>query len=598
MKFIKKIAGIYRPFLWNMVGTFAFIAISQALGLIPPYIQGKAVDWLATGKPLSWLNWLVVVTAVVSLLKYGGINFFRERHELTKIDYVVSEYINRITLERIFQFSISQHVNENSGIKRSIITRGQHSLSTLVYSTLYQIVPIMMEVSMLIGLLFYHSWILGMIVFSTVTSFATIAILSNSKFGKDFRKMNRLQRKNDKFQGENLELAAFVLTNAQEAKAVRECNDDLQKLQAFALGICLRFNVHAILRNVVLAIGSATFFLATVTLVRNKHFTIGQMLMFLSWSATALNQASNVGWMHRNLAQLYVSVRKYFEMLEIEPDVKVVENPVSPDKFKGRIEFRNVSLWYKSRDVKDEEDDEEQNQVKTFQEPQLALKDVSFTIEAGQRVALVGESGAGKSTIVYALLRAQDVNKGQVLIDGHDLRILDLKHYRESIGVVEQFVPLFDDSIRYNITYGLNGRAKDVTEEDLHHIAEMSAIDKFYPKLENGFDTLIGERGIKLSGGERQRVGIARALIKEPDILVFDEATSSLDAENESIIRESIHRASEGRTTIIIAHRFCTIKDVDKILVFDKGELIGQGTHVELYESCETYRRLVQRQVF
>jgi len=213
-------------------------------------------------------------------------------------------------------------------------------------------------------------------------------------------------------------------------------------------------------------------------------------------------------------------------------------------------------------------------------------------------VAFVGESGAGKTTVVHALLRAQDPEEGQIVVDGNDLRVLDLKHFRESIGIVDQEVSLFDHTLRYNITYGLNGRSGSITDADLDRIAEMSCINRFFPRLEKGYDTIIGERGIKLSGGEKQRVGIARALIKEPDILIFDEATSNLDSENEALIRESIEKAAQGRTTIIIAHRFSTIRKVDKVIVFDKGQVVGQGTHKELALSCEPYRRLIHRQIF
>jgi ATP-binding cassette subfamily B protein len=284
-------------------------------------------------------------------------------------------------------------------------------------------------------------------------------------------------------------------------------------------------------------------------------------------------------------------------MLSIEPDVKVIDNPVRPEKYFGRIEFKKVTFKYRGRDVKKSEDDEEDEEKKNLPpvlEP--ALSEVSFVIEAGQTVAFVGESGAGKSTLINALIRAQDPESGQITVDGNDLRVLDLKHFRESIGLVNQDVALFDQTLVYNITYGLNGRSSQVTYLELREVAEASRIDRFYDRLEKGFDTIIGERGVKLSGGERQRVGIARALIKKPDILIFDEATSNLDADNEAMIRESIEGASRGRTTIIIAHRFSTIRNVDKVFVFDKGRLVGQGSHDELNATCEQYQRLVRNQ--
>lgn len=281
----------------------------------------------------------------------------------------------------------------------------------------------------------------------------------------------------------------------------------------------------------------------------------------------------------------------------MESDVKVVPNPVILDPVQGRIEARNLSFTYDSRMAiqRDEEDEEQPQEVEKSKRP--ALQDVSFVIEPGETVAIVGESGSGKTTLANILVRSSDPTAGQILIDGQDLRVLDLHGFRSRVGVVEQHVPLFDQSIRYNILYGLNGKARDVTEEELERIAKISQISRFSHKLEKGFDTLIGERGIKLSSGERQRVGIARALVKDPAIIIFDEATSSLDAAVEAEIRDAINEASQGRTTIIIAHRFSTIRYANRIIVMEEGRIAGEGKHRDLYQSCPPYRRLVDHQL-
>lgn len=195
--------------------------------------------------------------------------------------------------------------------------------------------------------------------------------------------------------------------------------------------------------------------------------------------------------------------------------------------------------------------------------------------------------------MIQLLIRAYDPEKGKIMIDGHDLKDLSLNEYRQKLGIVPQDVALFDNTLRYNILFGAN---KEVSNKELKKAVEMARVDEFLGGMENGLDTVIGERGIKLSGGERQRVGIARALVKNPSILIFDEATSSLDVENEAIIRESIEKASKGRTTIIIAHRLSTIKDADKIIVMEKGRIVGQGTHEELLKSNETYRNMIKIQ--
>ncbi|PIR41453.1 MAG: hypothetical protein COV31_01095 [Candidatus Yanofskybacteria bacterium CG10_big_fil_rev_8_21_14_0_10_46_23] len=306
--------------------------------------------------------------------------------------------------------------------------------------------------------------------------------------------------------------------------------------------------------------------------------------MLLSWAGQISTRISGVGSIHRQMVEMMASVRKYFQMLAIEPEVREPQNPIRPLRFRGNIEFRNIHFSYRNRSGGDR-----------VELSNLALQDVSFSIKSGERVAFVGESGAGKSTIVLALLRGQDPDQGRILIDNNDLRSLDLKRFRGAIGLVEQSVFLFDNTLRYNLTFGLDGRS--VQDEELDRVAKMACIDRFFPKLERGYDTLIGERGIRLSGGERQRVGIARALMKNPDFLIFDEATSNLDPVNEGLIREAIQTASQGRTTIIIAHRFSTIRGVDRVIVFDQGQVAGQGTHEELVQSCEPYQRLVESQL-
>jgi ABC-type multidrug transport system fused ATPase/permease subunit len=272
------------------------------------------------------------------------------------------------------------------------------------------------------------------------------------------------------------------------------------------------------------------------------------------------------------------------------------EHPIPIDHLRGRIEFRDVSFSYVGRTGKDELNDEEDDGGADKSDTP-ALTDISFVLEEGKRYAFVGRSGAGKSTLVGLILRAFDPQKGGIFVDGINVRDVDFRKLRQNIGLVPQDVALFDGTLRYNVTFGMNGSAETVTDEELDRVAKLSRISEFFGKLEDGWETMIGERGITLSGGQRQRVGIARALIKNPHVLIFDEATSSLDTVNEEEIRRSIRDASEGKTTIIIAHRLATVKDADEILVFDGGRLVGQGSHDELLRTSGYYRNLVSSQV-
>jgi ABC-type multidrug transport system fused ATPase/permease subunit len=209
-------------------------------------------------------------------------------------------------------------------------------------------------------------------------------------------------------------------------------------------------------------------------------------------------------------------------------------------------------------------------------------------------VAFVGESGSGKSTIANLIRRAFDPQSGEIIINGEDLKSLDINSYLKSIGSVDQEVVLFDRTVRENISIGSN---RLLSDDELNSIAKLSGIDKFHHKLEHGWDTIIGERGCKISGGERQRIGIARALSKNPDILIFDESTSALDSVSESIVQKSIDISCQGKTSIIIAHRLSTVKNCDRIFVMKDGQIICSGKHRQLMKSCEYYNDLIQHQL-
>jgi ABC-type multidrug transport system fused ATPase/permease subunit len=278
----------------------------------------------------------------------------------------------------------------------------------------------------------------------------------------------------------------------------------------------------------------------------------------------------------RKLPTLFVDLNNYFNAVDREP---VFSEQGNKKVIEGDIVFSNVSFMYPKGDVP-------------------IYDNLSFTIPHGKKTAFVGSSGSGKSTIVKLLLRAYDYTGGSIRIGSEELRTLDAYTLRHAIGYVEQHVDLLDETIKENILFGVEIKDKKEAESRLEDVAQHARITEFYHRLgEKKFDTLVGERGIKLSGGERQRVGIARAIIKNPEILIFDEATSALDTENEAKVMEAINDVSKGKTTIIIAHRLSTVRDADKIIVMDKGRVVGDGTHDELMISNEVYQNLVAHQM-
>lgn len=591
--FVLKILEIYRPFRKIVLVMFVFLALSEALMLVSPYIFGKIIDAIIVKKAMSQVMFLASLALLAYVLQNVLLTYCRERFELKNFDFDVPQHIAQKTMQKVMAFSIGQHVSENSGIKQSVINKGEHSLSAFAFTTLYEILPIALQIGLTTIALIYLNAALGLIVLFSTFLFIGLTLYINHIMKDDLKKFQDVIHENSKIHSEIIRNAEVVLVNAQENRAIKEYDDALGEFSLFGKKMFSKYNLFASFRNLITGLARFAVIVVGVYYVYKGAYTPGHLVIFLTWSSNAFGRLGQVGNLHRHCMEFYSAVKKYFVMTEIEPDVKNIKNPVKPERYDGRIEFKNVSFSYPVRKyLEDEKEPAVNPEAKTFD----ALDGVNFAIEPGQKVAFVGHSGAGKSTIVKLLTRAYDPDGGQIVVDGNDLRIIDLKHFRENLGVVEQDVSLFDNTLRYNICFGLNGRSSTITNMELDEVAKLACIDKFQHRLEKGYDTIIGEKGIKLSGGERQRVGIARALIKEPQILIFDEATSHLDTENEILIRQSIESASEGRTTILIAHRLSTIKNADKIFVLDNGKVVGEGRHEELAATCCEYQKLIQNQ--
>jgi ATP-binding cassette, subfamily B, bacterial MsbA len=296
--------------------------------------------------------------------------------------------------------------------------------------------------------------------------------------------------------------------------------------------------------------------------------TPGELAAFFLYALIIAGPIGTFVRIYTQIQEALGAVRRVYEILDTQPTVKSPENPVTLSRIEGRIQYENATFGYR--------------------EEAPVLKNVNFEILPGETAALVGPTGAGKSTLVQLLQRFFDPDRGCVKVDGHDIRKLDLKNFREQIALVPQETLLFGGSIRENILYG----KLDATEEEVVQAAKSANAHEFILKQENGYDTLVGEKGVKLSGGERQRIAIARALLKNPRILVLDEATSALDNRSEALIQEAMERLMAGRTTLIIAHRLSTVRNADKIIVLDAGSVVEIGRHDELMENESLYYEL------
>jgi len=589
----RRIRLFYGPFAAPIAVVLSVILLEEAVGLAIPWVQGRLFKHLFDHTGIAPVaQYAALGVALWTLLNCIG--HLRWRYNFTRISQPLKLHIMRLTMERLTGLSLAQHLDRHSGVKQSTIWEGQKALESLMRTLVFEVIPMVVEIIAVTVLLAMGHWLLAALVIAGGALFALRAWRMNITISGPLKSLKEDGLRESKFRNDVMRNMELVQLTAREPRAVRETCDSYGRILDADSAIWLPYNIRAMLRDLLIVGTRGAVLAAGIWLVWHGHADIGALLTWSVWTSTVTNRISNIGWLWRDIMTDLASVKVFLELLEMKSDVREAPHPVRPARFTGRIEFDDVWLSYtqRTRERNGNGDDDTAQPLRGVRE---SLRGVSLIIEPGQRVAFVGPSGAGKSTLVYALMRGQDPDRGAIRVDGHNLRDLSLRHWRGRVGIVPQQVFLFDRSLRYNVTWPLDDEALPV--ERLDRAIDMACLRERVEGLEYRYETEIGERGIRVSGGERQRLGIARAIIAEPDVLIFDEATSNLDAVNERLIHESIRTAGEGRTTIIIAHRLSTVRDADRIFVMEAGRIVGQGTHDELMAACPTYRELVEHQM-
>jgi ATP-binding cassette, subfamily B, heavy metal transporter len=528
--------------------------------------------------PSAWLVWALAAPIALTVA-YGGTRILMA--VLTQMRdgifaQVAMNAVRRLayrTFEHMHQLSLRFHLERKTGGLTRVLERGRNAIETIVRMVIMQLVPTIIELALIFAVLLYQfDWRYVAVIL------AVVALYTAFTYQATEWRINIRRRMNDSDTDANVKAVDSLLNYetvkyfvAEEREARRYDRSMARYEEA---------SVQAYVSLAVLNAGQATIFtvgLAAVMVmcaygVKEGTNTVGDFVMINAMMIQLYQPLNFMGMVYREIKQAVIDIERMFSILAREPEIKD-EPDAKPLVIKrGTIRFENVSFAY-----------EPDRQI---------LKGVSFEVPAGHRVAVVGPSGAGKSTISRLLFRFYEVSGGRISIDGQDIRDVTQHSLRAAIGIVPQDTVLFNDTIRYNIRYG----RWEAGEAEVEEAARLAQIDDFIRLSPKGYETEVGERGLKLSGGEKQRVAIARTILKAPPILVLDEATSALDSHTEKEIQDALERVSQNRTTLVIAHRLSTIVGADEILVLDEGIIVERGSHHQLLARGGLYASMWNRQ--
>ncbi len=570
---IRRIADYLKAYKGRAVFALVCLIVAKWANIGVPLVLRDLVD--SFDKSLQTL-----VLPVSLLLAYGALklanSLFSELRDtvFARVRYHAMRQLSNQVLEHLHTLSLRFHLERKTGAISRDLERGTRSVSTMMNFMVFSFIPIFVEFSLVaIILLVNYDGIFALITFGTILVYAlfTVAI---SNWRINYRhSMNRLDSEANTQAFDSLINYETVKYFNNEQLELGRYDNTLSEWEGKAVKSQTSMSVLNFGQSAIIAIGVTIIMFFAANQVVEDRMSIGDLVMVNAFMLQLFIPLGALGMIYRQFKYTLADMDLVFKLLSKTPEIQDVDEAGDLVVEKGEVQFKNVHFAY--------------------QNDRKILMGIHFTVPAGKTVAVVGHSGAGKSTLARLLFRFYDVGEGQVLIDGNDVREVTQSSLRKSIGIVPQDTVLFNDTIHYNIQYG-NLNASDA---QVREAAAMAHIDEFIESLPDAWETKVGERGLKLSGGEKQRVAIARAILKRPAILVFDEATSSLDSTTEQAIQRTLKQISATTTTLVVAHRLSTVVDADEILVMGQGDIIERGSHAELIQKNGEYRRMWELQL-
>ena len=521
----------------------------------------------------------LLVLPIGLLIAYGALklssSLFNELRDVVfaRVRFRAMRRLSTRVLRHLHQLSLSYHLGRQSGAVSRDLERGTRSIATILNYLVFSVIPVLVEFTLVAAvLLTKYELIFSLVTFSTVLVYIgfTFAI---TEWRMDYRRqMNVLDSRANTYAFDSLLNYETVKYFGNERLELDRYDHTLAEWEDVAVKSQSSMSLLNFGQGSIIAIGVTLIMVYAAQGVVDGSMSIGDLVLVNAFMLQLFIPLGFLGIVYRQIKYALADMDLVFKLLDRVPEV--TDAPAAPPLVlrKGAVRFERVGFHY--------------------QPERAILQEVDFRIDPGEKVAVVGHSGAGKSTLARLLFRFYDPQQGRILVDDQDIRGVLQHSLRAAIGVVPQDTVLFNDSLRYNIAYGRT----EATEDAIRRAAELAHIAEFIASLPDGWETIVGERGLKLSGGEKQRVAIARAILKQPRILIFDEATSSLDSRTEQAIQQTLAEVSQNHTTLVIAHRLSTVVDADRILVMDQGRVIEQGAHRSLLAQGGTYAAMWELQ--